>query len=109
MNHSLSLTVFAVWLVINQFGLRNPVAHTGGHGDGNPAIRSAWPRHRRVHDRLVAGPALEHAAGGAGAQLQRWQLPATLQFFGVLCLVAAAIALSTLLLLRRRRAPASAH
>jgi MFS family permease len=108
MNHSLSVTVFAVWLVINQLGcgillptlavMAMATLPFEVRGRGTGVFMTGWWLGQPLSTQLAA--LVRNYSGG--------NLPATLQFFGVLCLVAAAIALSTLLL-RRRRAPASAH
>ena len=105
MNHSQSVTVFAAWLVVNQLGsgMLLPILAVMAmatlpfemRGRGTGMFMTGWWLGQPLSAQLVA--LVSNSNGG--------NLTAALQFFGVLCLGAAAIALA-LLLLRRR--PASA-
>jgi MFS family permease len=106
MNHSLSVTAFAVWLVVNQLGsgMLLPILVVMAmatlpfevRGRGTGLFMSGWWLGQPLSTQLAA--LVRNLNGG--------DLPATLQFFGVLCLVAAAIALANHLL---RRRPSSVH
>ena len=105
MNHSQSVTAFAVWLVVNQLGcgMLLPILAVMAmatlpfemRGRGTGMFMTGWWLGQPLSAQRVA--LVSNSNGG--------NLTAALQFFGVLCLGAAAIALA-LLLLRRR--PASA-
>jgi MFS family permease len=106
MNHSPSVTTFAVWLVVNQLGsgMLLPILVVMAmaalpfevRGRGTGLFMSGWWLGQPLSTQVVA--LVRNLNGG--------DLPASLQFFGVLCLAAAAIAIATHLLGRR---PASAN
>jgi hypothetical protein len=106
MNHSPSVTTFAVWLVVNQLGsgMLLPILVVMAmstlpfevRGRGTGLFMSGW----------WLGQPLSTQVAALVRNLNGGDLPATLQFFGVLCLAAAAIALANHLL---RRSPATAH
>jgi MFS family permease len=106
MNHASSVTAFAVWLVINQLGcgILLPVVAVMAmatlqfevRGRGTGVFMTGWWLGQPLSTQLAALVRNRH--GG--------DLPATLQFFGALCLVAAVIALASYLL---RRRPSAVH
>jgi MFS family permease len=101
MDHSLSVRAFGVWLVVNQLGcgmllpivavmaMANLPFEMRGRGTG--VFMSGWWLGQPLSTQVVA-LVRNHYRG---------DLPATLQFFGMLCLVAAGIALANQLLRRR--------
>jgi hypothetical protein len=98
MNHSLSVTAFAVWLVANQLGcgVILPILAVMAmatlpfemRGRGTGVFMSSWWLGQPLSTQLAA--LVRNYNGG--------NLLATLQFFGQVCLVAAAIALAIHLL-----------
>ncbi len=101
MNHSPSVTAFGAWLVVNQLGcgMLLPIVAVMAmatlpfemRGRGTGVFMSGWWLGQPLSTQVVA-LVRNHYSG---------DLPATLQFFGVLCLAATAIALASLLLRRR--------
>ena len=101
MDHSLSVRAFGVWLVVNQLGcgMLLPIVAVMAmatlpfemRGRGTGVFMSGWWLGQPLSTQVVA-LARNHYRG---------DLPAALQFFGVLCLVAAGIALANQLLRRR--------
>ena len=101
MNHSPSVTVFGVSLVVNQLGcgMLLPIVAVMAmatlpfemRGRGTGVFMSGWWLGQPLSTQVVA--LVRNRYGG--------DLPATLQFFGILCLAAAAIALTSLVLRRR--------
>jgi MFS family permease len=106
MNHSLSVKVFAIWLVLNQLGcgILLPILAVMAmgtlpfevRGRGTGVFMTGWWLGQPLSTQLAA--LVRNHFGG--------NLLATLQFFGVLCLVAAAIALASNLV---SRLPSSSH
>jgi MFS family permease len=106
MNHSQSVTAFAVWLVVNQLGcgMLLPILAVMAmatlpfemRGRGTGMFMTGWWLGQPLSTQFVA-----LVRNGNGDNL-----PATLQVFGVLCLGAAAIALASLVL-RHRTASAA--
>jgi len=101
MDHSLSVSAFGVWLVVNQLGcgMLLPIVAVMAmatlpfemRGRGTGVFMSGWWLGQPLSTQVVA-LVRNHYRG---------DLLATLQFFGMLCLVAAAIALANQLLRRR--------
>jgi MFS family permease len=101
MDHSQSVTVFALWLVFNQLGcgILLPILAVMAmatlpfevRGRGTGVFMTGWWLGQPLSTQLAA--LVRNHFGG--------NLPATLQFFGVLCLGAAAIALASSLMRRR--------
>ena len=101
MNHSQSVTAFAVWLVVNQLGcgMLLPILAVMAmatlpfemRGRGTGMFMTGWWLGQPLSTQFVA-----LVRNGNGDNL-----PAALQVFGVLCLGAAAIALASLVLRRR--------
>jgi MFS family permease len=106
MNHSASVTSFAAWLVVNQLGcgMLLPILAVMAmatlpfemRGRGTGMFMTGWWLGQPLSTQLVA-----LVRGSNGGDLR-----AALQIFGVLCLVAAAIALATHLARQRRSAGA---
>jgi MFS family permease len=101
MNHTSSVPVFAIWLVLNQLGcgILLPILAVMAmatlpfevRGRGTGVFMTSWWLGQPLSTQLAA--LVRNHFGG--------NLPETLQFFGVLCLVAAAIALASNLLRHR--------
>jgi MFS family permease len=101
MNHAPSVNAFAIWLVVNQLGcgILLPVVAVMAmatlpfevRGRGTGVFMTGWWLGQPLSTQLAA--LVRNQNGG--------DLPATLQFFGALCLVAAVIALASHLLRRR--------
>jgi MFS family permease len=101
MNHTSTVPVFAIWLVLNQLGcgILLPILAVMAmatlpfevRGRGTGVFMTSWWLGQPLSTQLAA--LVRNHFGG--------NLPETLQFFGVLCLVAAAIALASNLLRHR--------